>query len=94
MVRNPRMLMMCGLAAAAMGAALGSRAMPMPADTGLSMLALMPGLAALGALDTRVWTMTSPVAGSPPAVVDHPSEGHRQPRASRESRETLDRPTR
>ncbi|GAB1596975.1 hypothetical protein [Lysobacter claricitrinus] len=94
MVRNTRTLMMYGLLAAATAAVLGSRVMPAPRSDGSPLLALVPDLVGLGALETQVWKQATPGTVAPPVVADQPLEGNRHPRGPRESRDTLDRPTR
>ncbi len=91
MVRNPRMLMMCGLLAVATGAVLGSHVAPQAQGNDLSLLALMPGLVGVGMLESHAWNKPTTATPAPPVVSDVPLEGHRQPRGPRESRDMLDR---
>lgn len=93
MVRNPRMLMMCGLLAAATGLALGSRP-PVPADGPLGsalLAALVPGFGLWAAQD---WTApraidapaSAAAAGDAPAVpIDLEGRHPRRPRSPRDA---------
>lgn len=95
MVRNPRMVMLCGLLAAATGIALGSRIGPVATpEPGLALFSIAPGLAGLRAWWPRTAQPTPPSVASR-SIADGPSlEGDRQPRGPRRSHDQLDRTSR
>ena len=100
MVRNPRMVMMCGLLAVAMAVSLGSRPVVASGDEASAMTllgALVPGAALWAGLGMEALSTPSPapVAMAPPApqtVAFDP--GARQPRQSRQPRDAFVREAR